>query len=403
VLIILNFSIEPLMDNIIEPSDEFDFSNLSLANPTGIQGGAYFTKIENNNKALYIQTPKSLTKQGFVKNGKKIVVDLMFNNNDEKFINWVENLETKCQELICEKGDSWFQNKLEINDIETAFASPLRVYKSGRYYLMRVNVKMNYATNAPSVKIYDESELPLSISDINENTNIISILEIQGIKFTSRNFQIEIELKQSMVLNTEILFDNCLIKTSIKKSKEIKHDPLVFKMMENSENNFLEENANNQNSDSNLVSTEESNFESESLEEINSKSVLELESENATNNVHFDTNDSIESNVINESNSELKEVELHIEDLEIGNEEVNDNDLKEFDLNSNLTSLETITLKKPNQVYHEIYRAAREKAKKAKKEAIQAFLEAKNIKKTYMLDEIEDSDDSDMEFESIEN
>jgi len=391
------------MDNIIEPSDEFDFSNLSLANPTGIQGGAYFTKIENNNKALYIQTPKSLTKQGFVKNGKKIVVDLMFNNNDEKFINWVENLETKCQELICEKGDSWFQNKLEINDIETAFASPLRVYKSGRYYLMRVNVKMNYATNAPSVKIYDESELPLSISDINENTNIISILEIQGIKFTSRNFQIEIELKQSMVLNTEILFDNCLIKTSIKKSKEIKHDPLVFKMMENSENNFLEENANNQNSDSNLVSTEESNFESESLEEINSKSVLELESENATNNVHFDTNDSIESNVINESNSELKEVELHIEDLEIGNEEVNDNDLKEFDLNSNLTSLETITLKKPNQVYHEIYRAAREKAKKAKKEAIQAFLEAKNIKKTYMLDEIEDSDDSDMEFESIEN
>lgn len=403
MLIILNFSIEPLMDNIIEPSDEFDFSNLSLANPTGIQGGAYFTKIENNNKALYIQTPKSLTKQGFVKNGKKIVVDLMFNNNDEKFINWVENLETKCQELICEKGDSWFQNKLEINDIETAFASPLRVYKSGRYYLMRVNVKMNYATNAPSVKIYDESELPLSISDINENTNIISILEIQGIKFTSRNFQIEIELKQSMVLNTEILFDNCLIKTSIKKSKEIKHDPLVFKMMENSENNFLEENANNQNSDSNLVSTEESNFESESLEEINSKSVLELESENATNNVHFDTNDSIESNVINESNSELKEVELHIEDLEIGNEEVNDNDLKEFDLNSNLTSLETITLKKPNQVYHEIYRAAREKAKKAKKEAIQAFLEAKNIKKTYMLDEIEDSDDSDMEFESIEN
>ena len=47
---------------------------------------------------------------------------------------------------------------------------------------------------------------------------------------------------------------------------------------------------------------------------------------------------------------------------------------------SNLeNNLESITLKKPNQVYYEIYKKAREKAKEAKKEAILAFLEAKNI------------------------
>ena len=53
------------MDNIIEPNETFDFSKLSLAHPTGIQGGAYFTKIQYNNKPLYIQTIKSLTRQGF--------------------------------------------------------------------------------------------------------------------------------------------------------------------------------------------------------------------------------------------------------------------------------------------------------------------------------------------------
>ena len=36
------------MDNIIEPNETFDFSKLSLAHPSGIQGGAYFTKIEYN-------------------------------------------------------------------------------------------------------------------------------------------------------------------------------------------------------------------------------------------------------------------------------------------------------------------------------------------------------------------
>ena len=91
-------------------------------------------------------------------------------------------------------------------------------------------------------------------------------------------------------------------------------------------------------------------------------------------------------------------IKLDFEDLNKVEEPVtNNNELKEVDLSKDLeTSLETITLKKPNQVYYEIYKAAREKAKEAKKVATMAYLEAKNIKKTYMLDDIDDSDDSDL-------
>ena len=66
------------MDDIVEPTIDYDFSKLYLGPPTTLSGGAYFTRVMyNNNKQLYIQTPKSLTKQGFVKNGKKIFTDLM--------------------------------------------------------------------------------------------------------------------------------------------------------------------------------------------------------------------------------------------------------------------------------------------------------------------------------------
>ena len=65
-------------------------------------------------------------------------------------------------------------------------------------------------------------------------------------------------------------------------------------------------------------------------------------------------------------------------------------------------SLETITLKKPNQVYFELYKEARNKAKLAKKSAIIAYLEAKNIKKTYMIENLNDSDsDFDAEIEDV--
>jgi hypothetical protein len=85
--------------------------------------------------------------------------------------------------------------------------------------------------------------------------------------------------------------------------------------------------------------------------------------------------------------------------------ELNEYDLTEVELDSSFddNNLEPITLKKPNQVYYNIYKAAREKAKNAKKEAVLAFLEAKNIKTTYMLEGMGDSDsDIDNELDSLE-
>ena len=315
------------MENIIEPNDSFDFSKLTLTHPSGIQGGACFTKIEYNKKPLFIQTVKSNTRQGFVKTGKKYYCDLMFDKNSESLINWFEKLEETCQKLIYEKKDSWFKNNIEENDIETAFNSIIRVYKSGKFYLVRVNVKNN-ENNTFSIKIYDEYHSTLSIEDVTQESNIISIIEIQGIKFTSRNFQIEIELKQVMVLNNNAIFENCLIKTT-------KNDTHLEKHLENV----------------NII---------EKQPEINKK----------------------------EENENI--IDLDIEELET---EDDNKELKEVNLNINFeNNLETFTLKKPNQVYFELYREARNKAKLAKKQAIIAYLEAKNIKKTYMIDNLNDSE-----------
>ena len=165
LLIFKKYNNEIIMDNIIEPNNNFDFSKLSLAHPLGIQGGAYFTKILYNNKPLYIQTTRSLTRQGFVKSGKKYYCDLMFDNNSETLIHWFENLEETCQKLIFDKSEAWFQNSLDRNDVETAFNSVIRIYKSGKYYLVRTNIKIA-SNNEPAVKIYNENEIPLTIEDV---------------------------------------------------------------------------------------------------------------------------------------------------------------------------------------------------------------------------------------------
>ena len=381
------------MENIIEPNESFDFSSLSLAHPSGIQGGAYFTKIEYNKKPLYIQTCKSLTRQGFVKTGKKYYCDLMFDKNAEVLINWFENLEERCQKLIFEKRDTWFQNTLEENDIELAFNSIIRVYKSGKYYLVRTNVKNN-STNMPSIKIYNESEIPMTMDDITNETNVISILEIQGIKFTSRNFQIEIELKQVMVLDTEPIFDNFLIKTAKKTNQT--NDTLNELNQISLTNESLEKSG-----ELNLMNTniEEDNKENEQII-IKDLGVSDSNISNSLEEFEpIDVNNDTDKN----DNDNSFDFEMEIEDLNEVIEEDNKEELREVDMDLNLeNNLETLKLKKPNQVYFELYKVARNKAKSAKKSAIIAYLEAKNIKKTYMLENLNDSDsDFDNEIDEV--
>ena len=374
------------MDNIIEPNETFDFSKLSLAHPSGIQGGAYFTKIEYNKKPLYIQTSKSQTRQGFVKTGKKYYCDLMFDKNSESLINWFEKLEESCQKLIFERRDTWFQNSLEENDIESAFNSTIRVYKSGKYYLVRTNIKNNH-NNTPSIKIYNENEIPMTMEEINSETNIISILEIQGIKFTSRNFQIEIELKQVMVLDDAPLFDNCLIKTSKKSHiKPLEEDTKIDELK-----------IENINSDENKI--DENKIDENNLAEFTNEVIKENKPENILHELEgIDMLVELDKNHEDKNHEDIKDEEniafdLEFEDL---NEDIKENtdELKEINNNdlSLETTLETIQLKKPNQVYFELYKEARKKAKEAKKNAIIAYLEAKNIKKTYMIENIEDSE-----------
>lgn len=408
MLISYNFSLENLnMENIIEPNESFEFSNLSLANPVGIQGGAYFTKILNNNNPLYIQTTRCVTRQGLIKSGKKYYGDFMFDNSSASLINWFENLETRCQQLILGKSSEWFQSALDVSDIENAFNSTIRIYKSGKFYLVRANVKNN-ALNEPSIKIYNENEIPLAISDITSDKNIISILEIQGIKFTSRNFQIEIEIKQIMVLNNDILFNNCLIKTDNTqrlngKIKDTPTDDDIIKCVATVENTLEYE--------PNTLVVEHDNKDGweETIQPEEDKENITIKTEELLGLSMMDGNEPTDNETIKgggattEQDSILDIPEKHIQSNNLEVLAEMEPELTEIDFNCTLEdTIEEIKLKKPNQVYFELYKEAKKKAKLAKRSAIIAYLEAKNIKKTYMIENVNDSDsDFDAEIDEV--
>jgi rRNA-processing protein FCF1 len=377
------------MEDIIEPTMDYDFTKIYFGPPSTLAGGAYFAKIMySTNKPLLIQSPKSLTKQGFVKSGKKVYTDLMFDNNDTVFINWIENLESKCQELVYSKRESWFESKLEKDDIESAFTSPFKIFKSGKYYLLRVNVK-------PNIKIYDEMNQIIQSDSITNDKPILSILEIQGLKFTSRNFQIEIELKQCMIVSPDPFLDKCFIKNP-NKTQSIKD--------ENIKEQLSKEQLSKEQLSKEQLPNDLNNIIKQSVEDLKTKKLEPTKNKfNANESIDLDVvfDEPLEKKtlpeVINTNNIDLEEANIVLDVEELEDPSI----LKEVDLSCTLdNTLETLQLKNPNQVYYEIYQKAKEKAKDSKKNAILAYLEMQNIKKTYMLDDIDESDSEFEEFAS---
>lgn len=115
-----------------------------------------------------------------------------------------------------------------------------------------------------------------------------------------------------------------------------------------------------------------------------------------------DTEDSSISRQENECQSndltlhELTEVDIELDEKntsEIDSQIQEDNDGLTEIKDLEIVADEPLKLKRPNEVYREIYKAAIAKAKRLRQVALDAYLDAKKIKARFMLDEIEDSDD----------
>ena len=402
--------------NICSLYDEFDFSKIILTHPESLQGGSFFTKLNMNNDLLYLQTPKCISKQGIVaSSGKKTYIDLMFSVDDSKFIAFMENLEKSCVEKIHEKKNSWFTNDIDINDIENAFAATLRPFKAGKYYLLRANIAPSKnLVKLPTCFVFDESEKRLTIEDVKPENDLITVLEIRGIKFTDKSFQFEIILRQVLIMENKPVFQSCVIKKNLSVSPPIHQTPapLSSNIEDNHDANTVQDNTKLSQGDFNESHSQlklqplphiENNLEKIQTAKNKNNTPCEndeddnddIDDDDQNNDTNYHVND--EHNTSDKNNksqvkiSSQSESKKPINNLEkIQSLELNElSEITEADLE--IKNDENIVLKKPNDIYYEIYNAAKEKARLARKIAFDAYLEVKKIKKTYMLDD-SDSD-----------
>jgi len=400
-----------------EPNKSFDYSNVTLENPRPVQGGSYFTKITmGQNKLLYLQFPKCYTKQGIIATKRGKYCDLLYDRADEtELVEWIEGFESACHALIDEKKNVWFQSELSKDDIETMMAPMCRLYKSGKKLLLRVNIDGNKHNGKDKCIVYNEREVLIDLESISDDNMIIPLVHIDGIKFSSRSFEVEIKLVQLMILdsvpeqsplcmikrtsnNSPMKIDVCVADNKSEFSEREQETESILEetkpILEETKPILEETKPILEETEPILEETEPILEETEPVLEETEPVLEETEPVlEETEPVLEETNNRVNQESENESENPQSLGKLEeINYLEIVGDTNELNGLNEVDLEINEDS-ECISLKKPNEVYYEIYRSARNKAKHMREVAVQAYLEAKELKTKYLLSDVEDSDD----------
>ena len=346
--------------NIHKITSDFSFAALDLEEPKSLQGGsAYSVPIRYNGEVLLLQTEKCMCKNGLVTNGRKTYIDLVFTNTDTYILNWIESLEEHLQKIIFEKSADWFENSLTEDDVESSFLSILKPQKNRTKYILRCYVH-NLTNFNVGVKIYDEAGNDLGSKDITSGANIACIISLQDIKFSSKNFQVFINVKQIMLFRDLEKDRKILLEKPTEDAlPPAAHEPVAPALL-------VAPDA--------LVAPALAVPDANARESTDHIPAIELGDINQI--IDNSSTELSDQSYLEESGDN---VELNLDDIEeldidtLGMEEFDALEEDELDENNNTSK------------YIELYNKAREKAELAKKEALIAFLEANNIKKKYNL------------------
>lgn len=383
---------------------QFPFVNLKGGKPTLVSNNNYFIKYNIEEHPIYIQIPKCKSKQGIINVGKKYFIDFLLTNDNEDFITWIEALETFSIEYLYNNRTEWFEEEMEKEEIETYFVSPIRVFKSGKFYILRVPLAS--AMGKPVMKIYNEDEVEVPYDSINENTLLLSVLEFKGIKCSPRSFQLEIEAKQMMSMKPDEIFNQCIFKSSkpveptlVESHEDVKNDSqsLGKPVTEEQQEQMVLVEDNDSDIDVNVQSQQESILEENDNDAILLTNEQTPESESTDVNI---TPDDLEKNTQLQNNLE-EQSSLEKPTNSYGLEEVDDFEEK-------VETEKPIQLKEKGELYYEMYGEAKRRAKILKDMALSAYLEAKEIKQKYNLDESdgessdEELNESDEEYDILE-
>ena len=221
--------------------DHYNKNQLVLSDPLTLDEDTYFCKFSYNNMPFVIKTSKIC----YIKGNHHKYINVSLTSKD--YLVWFETFYQDCIQLFYEKSNNWFEDPLELNELEFSFINPLKSNIRDNCFDVQCIIDSN------RLNINDSNENMLSLDNISDS-KVIPTFHIKGIKVNNKHFMFEIELVNLYVIldtpepnvkpaesNLEIIqkVENVLLETNELDEVKLKTENLEDSKINLEENNFL--------------------------------------------------------------------------------------------------------------------------------------------------------------------
>lgn len=205
--------------------DELDFKKINYNKPEK-QGIIYYSSINYDNKPFYLQTPKMSCKNGFqdVLDSKNSLLDLEPINMDYSFYDSLLTLDEKNVKNTFDNNKEWFGKNIPLEIIDNMYKRNNKPVKK--------DSKPNFSFKIPLMKqkvqcqIYDQKRICVDFEKIQENTEVVLILHVKGLKFLKQHYYCDIYISQIKVFldggNKYSILDNYAFNDREEEEDELK-------------------------------------------------------------------------------------------------------------------------------------------------------------------------------------
>jgi len=225
--------------------DHYSKSLLALSDPLTLDEDTYFCKFNYNKMPFIIKTSKICYVKGCT-NNKFINVSI----TSKDYLVWFETFYKDCIQMFYEKSADWFEDPLELDDLEFSFINPLKSNIRDNCFYVQCIIDAN------RLNVNDSNENMLSLDGITES-KVVPTFHIKGIKFNSKHFVFEIEL-----VNLYVILDEPTTDVKDNTNLEIIQKVDDVEKIENKvlENELDEVNIKSDNLEDSKINIDENNF-----------------------------------------------------------------------------------------------------------------------------------------------
>lgn len=198
--------------------------NIQYQEPVKTAGGSLISRTSYRHLdqaiPIYIQTPRLKVNSDLEILDSKTYIELELDKRHINFYEFINNIDDLNIRETFKNSENWFQEKLPMDVVDDFYKTNIKMRKYNKSPIIKFKIPLYKNKTRKSCDIFGDDLKPVDVSEIKQKTEVICILELEGIKFFKQRFETEWKVIQLRVYKPKEAPTPCLINESFLSDNE---------------------------------------------------------------------------------------------------------------------------------------------------------------------------------------